>query len=88
MAETAGDPRALAEEFYRRTEAEIAPWQDAQMANDRARFAEIEAIREGRVPPPPSDPLAHGIQSLIASMGISPEQFRAGIEMGAACRDA
>ena len=80
MAETAGDPRALVEEFYRRTEEEIAPWQHAQMANDRARFAEIEAIREGRVPPPPSDPLALGIQSLMASMGISPDQFRAGLE--------
>ena len=44
------DPRALVEEFDRRTEAEIAPWYDAQIAVDRARFAEMEALREGREP--------------------------------------
>jgi 2-polyprenyl-6-methoxyphenol hydroxylase-like FAD-dependent oxidoreductase len=80
MAETAGDPRALVEEFYQRTEAQIAPWHHAQIANDRARFAEIEAIREGRVPPPPDDALTAGIQSLAASMVTSPDLFRAGLE--------
>ena len=80
IAETADDPRALVEEFYRRTEGQIAPWHHAQIANDRARFAEIEAIREGRVPPPPDEPLAAGIQSLMASMGSSPDLFRAGLE--------
>ena len=44
------------------------------------RFAEIEAIREGRIPPPPQNALAGGIQSLMASMGGSPDLFRAGIE--------
>ena len=80
IAETADNPRALVEEFYRRTEAEIAPWYHAQIASDRLRFAEIEAIREGREPPTPQTPLASGIQSLMRSMVGSPDLFRAGLE--------
>ena len=80
IAETADDPRALAEEFYRRTEAEIAPWHHAQVANDRARFDEIEAIRDGRAPTPPDNPLAQGIRSLLVSMASSPDLFRAAVE--------
>lgn len=80
VAETADDPRALVEEYYRRTEAEIAPWHHAQIASDRMRFAEIEAIREGRVPPAPSNALAAAIRALMASMGGSPDLFRAGME--------
>jgi 2-polyprenyl-6-methoxyphenol hydroxylase-like FAD-dependent oxidoreductase len=80
IAETADDPLALAQEFYRRTEAEIAPWHHAQVASDRMRFAEIEAVREGRVPPVPDSALAAGIQSLMASVGSSPDLLRAGLE--------
>jgi len=80
MAETADSPRTLVEEFYRRTEAQIAPWHHAQVAADRMRFAEIEAIREGRTLPPPPNALAGEIRSLMASMGGSPDLFRAGLE--------
>jgi 2-polyprenyl-6-methoxyphenol hydroxylase-like FAD-dependent oxidoreductase len=80
MAETADSPRTLVEEFYRRTEAQIAPWHHAQVASDRMRFAEIEAIREGRALPPPPNNLASGIRSLMVSMGGSPDLFRAGLE--------
>ena len=80
IAETADNPRTLVEEFYRRTEAQIAPWHHAQVASDRMRFAEIEAIREGRAIPPPQDTLAAGIRSLMASMGRSPDLFRAALE--------
>ncbi|RPI57594.1 MAG: FAD-dependent oxidoreductase [Acidobacteria bacterium] len=80
IAGTADNPRTLVEEFYRRTEAQIAPWHHAQIASDRMRFAEIEAIREGRVPPPPQTALAASIQSLMMSMADSPDLFRAGLE--------
>src|SRR5262249_20390633 len=50
VRETIEDPRALAEEFDRRTEADIAPWYHAQIVRDRARFAEMEAIAQGRQP--------------------------------------
>ncbi len=79
ISETADNPRALVEEFYRRTEAQIAPWHHAQIAYDRMRYAEIEAIREGRTPPSPNE-LGGRIQSLMASMGGSPDLFRAAIE--------
>ncbi len=71
-----GDPRALVEDFDRRTEAEIAPWYHAQIANDRARFAEMEAIREGRESPPPQGELARRIRALYASVATSPDLFR------------
>lgn len=74
------DPQALVREFHRRTEDEIALWQHAQKAYDRTRFAQIEAIREGREPPPPQSDLAAGILSLMAVMGIDAEVYRAALE--------
>jgi 2-polyprenyl-6-methoxyphenol hydroxylase-like FAD-dependent oxidoreductase len=73
-------PGAFVEEFDRRTEAEITPWYDAQIAVDRARFAEMEALRAGQKPPPPSDELARRILSLFSAMGASSDLFRAALE--------
>ena len=69
-------PRALVEDFDRRTETEIAPWYHAQIAVDRTRFAEIEAIREGREAPPPASELARRIRALFFSIPASPDLFR------------
>ncbi len=80
LRETAGDPAAVVGEFDRRTEAEIAPWYHAQIALDRTRFAEIEALRENRAAPPPADGLARGILSLFIAMMDSAELFRAAME--------
>ena len=68
LRETSDNPHALVEEFDRRTEAEIAPWYRAQIAVDRARFAEMDALREGRAPTPPADPLAREIGKLFSSL--------------------
>ncbi len=76
----ADDPRALAEDFHDVTEAEIAPWYHAQIATDRARFADMEAIREGRQPQPPADELTRSIRSLLTTMGADADLFRAGLE--------
>jgi 2-polyprenyl-6-methoxyphenol hydroxylase-like FAD-dependent oxidoreductase len=80
LRETADDPGAIVREFDRRTEAEIAPWYRAQIAADRERFAEIEALREGRAPSPPADSLARDILSLLAVMTASADLFRAALE--------
>jgi hypothetical protein len=74
------DPRAFVEEFDRRTEAEITPWYRAQIALDRARFAEMQAIRENREVPPPDNDLARGIVSLMSVLIADPDLFRAGLE--------
>lgn len=76
----AGDPLALVEEFDRRTDAEIAPWYHAQIAVDRARFAEMEAIREGRAPTAPDNELARRIGALMSSFIADPDLFRAAME--------
>lgn len=74
------DPCALVQEFHARTEAEIAPWYHAQIAADRARFAEIQALREGREPPAPADQLARHLTSLFTAAVADPDLFRAAME--------
>jgi 2-polyprenyl-6-methoxyphenol hydroxylase-like FAD-dependent oxidoreductase len=72
-----GDPYALAEEFHEITEAEIAPWYWSQIADDRARIAEITALREGRRPSPPEDELAQLIRDLLRFTPVDPDIARA-----------
>jgi 2-polyprenyl-6-methoxyphenol hydroxylase-like FAD-dependent oxidoreductase len=79
LRDAADDPRRLAEEFHARTEAEIAPWYHAQIAVDRARFADMEALRNGEQPPPAND-LAARIRMLLGAMGTDPDLFRAALE--------
>jgi len=74
------DPRALVEEFDRRTQAEITPWYEAQIAVDRARFGEMVALREGREPAPPAHELARRFGALMASIVASPDLFRDALE--------
>ena len=44
------------------------------------RFDEIEALREGRQPTPPSDPLAADTALLMMAMGRDPDLFRDALE--------
>ena len=76
----ADNPRALVEDFDRRTEAEMAPWYQAQIAVDRARFAEMEAVREGRERPKPATELGRRIGELMSLLGADPDLFRAALE--------
>jgi 2-polyprenyl-6-methoxyphenol hydroxylase-like FAD-dependent oxidoreductase len=80
LREASDDPRTLVEEFDRRTEAEIAPWYHAQIAVDRARFADMEALRVGRQPVRPVDELARNIASLFSTIAADPDLFRAALE--------
>ncbi|MGH9175164.1 MAG: FAD-dependent oxidoreductase, partial [Vicinamibacterales bacterium] len=80
LREAFARPGAVVTEFDRRTEAEIAPWYHAQMAVDRARFADMEALREGREPPAPADALVRDIGSLFSTIAADPDLFRAALE--------
>ena len=80
LRETADDPRALAERYDAVTEAEVTPWYRAQIASDRVRFAEIEALRARREPARPSDALATGMGALFAAIPVDPDLFRAALE--------
>lgn len=74
------DPLALAHTFDEITEAELSPWYRAQIVTDRARFAQIEALCEGRAPAPPDDELARSIVTLLTVMAMDPDLLRAGLE--------
>jgi 2-polyprenyl-6-methoxyphenol hydroxylase-like FAD-dependent oxidoreductase len=80
LRERLDEPGALVEAFHRVTEAEIAPWYHAQIVTDRARFADMEAIRGGRPPTPPTDDLAKSIRSLFMTMVADADLFRAALE--------
>ena len=75
-----GGPGPFVEAFHAATETELKPWYDAQIAVDRARFAEMNALRDGQQPPPVADPLAAGIRSLLGTMPFDPDLYRAAIE--------
>jgi hypothetical protein len=47
------DPRAFTHAWHVATERELTPWYRATLAVDRARLAEIDALRTGRQPPAP-----------------------------------
>lgn len=80
LHDASDDPCALVERFHEKTEAEVAPWYHAQIAADRTRFAQIEALREGRDPPPPVGELSRLLTSLRTAMTANPDLFRAGLE--------
>lgn len=80
LRDTGGDAAVLAEHFHEVTEREVAPWYHAQIAMDRLRFAQVEALREGREPEAPADDLSRQIVSLFSTMSTDPDLFRAALE--------
>jgi len=76
-----GEPRVLAAAWTERTEETLGPWFGASLENDRARLAEMEACREGRVPEPPADPAAKLRAALGPAMARDADAFRAGLEI-------
>lgn len=71
-----GDPDALARAMDEVTEARVTPLYRAQITADRARFAEVDALRRGEDPPAP-DPRAAAIAGAVMR---DPDVFRAMLE--------
>jgi 2-polyprenyl-6-methoxyphenol hydroxylase-like FAD-dependent oxidoreductase len=62
------------------TETDITPWYRAQIATDRARVAQIDAVRAGRTPEPIADPLARRVTTLLGATRADADLFRAAME--------
>lgn len=71
------DPDRFAREWDRVTEERVAPFYWDQIAADRTRIAEMDALRRG-VEPPPADPAR---TALLTAMVHDPEVFRGVMEM-------
>jgi 2-polyprenyl-6-methoxyphenol hydroxylase-like FAD-dependent oxidoreductase len=75
------DPRGFAAAWREATELEMGPWYRTTVAGDRARLAEMEAIRAGRAPEPPGDAAGALRAALMPAMGRDADVFRAGLEI-------
>jgi 2-polyprenyl-6-methoxyphenol hydroxylase-like FAD-dependent oxidoreductase len=76
VRDTLGDPVGFALAFDERTEAVVAPFYRNQVAADRARIAEMIAIREGREPPRPVSIMSR----FVVAAAYDPDVFRALLE--------
>ena len=75
------DPHRFAQAWDQVTEAELTPWYRATVTVDRARLAEIEAIRTGSEPPRPTAPPAVLGAALGRATAHDPDIFRAFMEI-------
>jgi len=71
------DPLVFAEAWDAVTEAELVPWYRENVAEDRARRGEIEALRNGLDPAPQPDSSAVLRRALLAALPRDPDVFRA-----------
>ncbi len=70
------DPVALAVELDALTERDVAPFVHNQIAADRARIAEMEALRNGETPPMPNPMM----QKVFAALPYDADVFRGMLE--------
>ena len=70
------DPRAFSEAWDTSTEERLTPWYRATVAFDRARRAQVEAIREGRPAPTPDTPAGKATASLVVAVRHDADVFR------------
>lgn len=71
------DPLAFATAWDAATEEKLTPWYRETVAEDRGRLHEIEALRDGLEPTPPSERSAELRNALTTSALYDPELFRA-----------
>jgi flavin-dependent dehydrogenase len=71
------DPRRFAEAWDAVTEAELTPWYRETVEEDRARMAEIEALRDGVEPQPMNDSPVAILPALRAAAPRDADAFRA-----------
>jgi 2-polyprenyl-6-methoxyphenol hydroxylase-like FAD-dependent oxidoreductase len=81
VREQLGDAHAFAEAWDAVTESEFTPWYRATVATDRARLAEIDALRSGETPAAPADPAAAARARLPLAATRDPDVFRAFLEV-------
>jgi 2-polyprenyl-6-methoxyphenol hydroxylase-like FAD-dependent oxidoreductase len=74
------DPLEFAEAWDAATEARMTPWYRETVEEDRDRLREIDALREGLVPAPPSERPAVLRQALNTAAVFDPDLFRAYLE--------
>jgi 2-polyprenyl-6-methoxyphenol hydroxylase-like FAD-dependent oxidoreductase len=73
-----GDPEGLVRAMDEVTEGQVAPFYRSQIGADRARFAEMDALRRGDEPPPPT-----ARDAAVAGATLrDPDVFRAVLEAG------
>lgn len=70
------NPREFARAWDAVTEAELMPWYRETVEEDRDRFAEIEALRDGVRPGPEASQSARLRQTLLAAVALDPDVFR------------
>jgi 2-polyprenyl-6-methoxyphenol hydroxylase-like FAD-dependent oxidoreductase len=75
------DPQAFAKAWDATTETTLTPWYRATVAVDRARLAEIEALRTGVERPIPGDPAAVLAAAFPRAMLHDADIFRAFLEI-------
>jgi 2-polyprenyl-6-methoxyphenol hydroxylase-like FAD-dependent oxidoreductase len=80
LREAGDDPDALVRRIDERTESAVSPWYHAQIAADRMRFEQMNALGEGRAPQRPSDSLQQSMASLLGAMPADPDLYRAFLE--------
>jgi 2-polyprenyl-6-methoxyphenol hydroxylase-like FAD-dependent oxidoreductase len=71
------DPLAFARAWDAVTEAELTPWYRENVAEDRVRMGEIEALRRGLKPDHPRTSAAALRQALHAAVPRDPDVYRA-----------
>lgn len=76
IAEHLENPLRFAEAWDEITEAELAPWYRESVAEDRARIAEIEALRGGLEPSRPGGGVMALMPALLGAAGLDPDVFR------------
>jgi hypothetical protein len=77
LREHPDDPATFATAFQQRTDERVAPYVRNQLRADRARVAEMDALRRGE-PVPPADP---DVSAFTVAAMEDPEVFRALLEV-------
>jgi len=75
------DPAGLVTAFAAATDIELRPWYDSTVSVDRARMAEIMALRNGETPQPSDHLFARVGRALAPAMRRDPDVFRAALEI-------
>jgi 2-polyprenyl-6-methoxyphenol hydroxylase-like FAD-dependent oxidoreductase len=85
VREAGDDPAGLVAAYAAATETELRPWYESTVLVDRARRAQIEALRAGRaLPAPPPEYLGARVgAALPAAMSHDADVFRGGLEIAA-----